>query len=172
MREAMKSEWSEEEETGTWVSFLLMPTVFFRSVHKQFEKAVGTEEADRIMHDRGFECGELIIKRIHNYETLEELLLNISDVWIEIGLGIITFDGEENGVMTFECAESNEAKGMGLTGRSSCHFSLGYLDGMLSSVTGKSYQSVETLCVSKGDPICKFKLKIVDHKRSDSDYFD
>lgn len=157
--EATDSKGMEADELSALsVSFFLMPIDMLRSIYDDFERVACEKEARITLFKHGFDCGQLIIRRIHNYDCMEDFLKNLPDIWIEMGLGIITVVPGKDGSTVFECTESNEAKARGNIGKFACNFSRGYLAGMITAATGKTHDCEETLCISRGDDICSFRV--------------
>ena len=140
------------------VAFFLLPIEVFNMLYEDLARLSDDAKASQLMYDKGFACGKLIINKIHNYDTKEEFLTNLNDVWIEVGLGIIGVVEENGNEYVFQCAESNEAKAWGLKGMKTCNFSCGYLAGMISAVTGTRHKCIEEACYSNRDGFCLYKV--------------
>jgi predicted hydrocarbon binding protein len=53
-----------------------------------------------------------------------------------------------------------EADSLGESLGPSCHFTLGYLEGLFSQLLGKNFRGRETSCRGRGDDSCNFQLRV------------
>jgi predicted hydrocarbon binding protein len=84
----------------------------------------------------------------------------LPNLWAEIGFGRMDLKKGRNEKYSLNLYESIEAEAMGEVGQPSCDFTRGYLAGIVSELSGKSYHCKEEKCVSHGDEHCRFLLSI------------
>lgn len=65
------------------------------------------------------------------------------------------------GTATIVVQNSFEAEDAGVSLKPICRFTLGYLEGVFSQLTGKNLRANEVECKAKGDAECKFNLTLV-----------
>ncbi len=73
-------------------------------------------------------------------------------------LSLVTLD-KESGSVTVSISDCFEADARDRSSHPTCFFTLGYLEGVLSKLLGKTVKGIETTCGSKGDEACTFQLK-------------
>ena len=74
-------------------------------------------------------------------------------------LRIESFDAE-TGTATLTVSEDLDCSGLPVTGETVCNYDEGFISGILSEYTGKSYIAIETDCWAKGDRVCRFRADI------------
>jgi predicted hydrocarbon binding protein len=64
---------------------------------------------------------------------------------------------DEGGVAA-EVSDTMESLAMGSVGEPSCHFTKGYIAGVVSELADKEYMTVEDQCVCEGHQKCVFTV--------------
>lgn len=68
---------------------------------------------------------------------------------------------EEGNEMVYQMSNCSVCFGRPKNNHTTCHLTIGAMQGILQRVTGREeHQVVESLCVSKGDPYCEFRITI------------
>jgi predicted hydrocarbon binding protein len=154
---------ADADDASVQAAFFIMPTQILKSLHTEFEELAGRDAARAILFRIGYASGEAVTRKI-NIEVNGDLTLpeTLTSLWIEMGLGRIIVSERPDDELHVECDGSTEALAMGHTGDVSCDLTRGYLAGTTSALTRKRYLCVETHCVSGGNDVCIFELKVRD----------
>lgn len=79
---------------------------------------------------------------------------------IELKIGILRIEEiREDGTIMLTISEDLDCSGMPITGKTTCNYDEGFIEGILSTYTGKTYCAREIDCWSKGDRVCRFRVK-------------
>jgi predicted hydrocarbon binding protein len=114
-----------------------------------------------LLFEAGKECGRRSCRRIREQLQLRggDLLKALEKHKEDERWGDFSFDVDLAKMTGRVVVKSSfEAKKYARTGSSICHFVRGYLVGVLSELFGRDVVLEETLCLSKGDPYCEFRL--------------
>jgi predicted hydrocarbon binding protein len=137
------------------VSFFVMSGEALKSLGDELQILAGEEHAREAMDRYGFRCGEGMALRLGmGVVTVEQLKDLLPDLLLEAGLGR-GGAGEvsvERIVISFE--ESLEAGGTGKSTEPVCHFTSGYLAGLISTLLDRRFQGDEECCRAMGDTTC------------------
>lgn len=131
-----------------------------------FQKAVEAEVGERVaemMMAGGYTGGSLSSRRykeLFNYSD-EEIVAFMCRMGGEIGWGrfeVEKFDkaGKE---LVIIVKNSPFAEAYGTADEGVCHIIRGVMAGMAAGIFGSDVNSEETLCVAKGDALCRFVLR-------------
>lgn len=146
-------------DTG-YVSFFVMPGDALKSLSDELKILVGDDSATGAIERYGYRCGEGLVGSIgFECDNMEEFEETMPGILIETGLGrarsLVADD--EKVIISFE--ESVEAGAMGRSSTEpTCHFTRGYLSGVVSTLFGRRWECEERSCISKGDELCVHKL--------------
>jgi len=139
--------------------FFIMPSNALKSLRDELAISEGEKLTNEMLYRYGVRCGEGMIERMSiKASSTEEISKVVPNLWAGVGLGRVSagpFTAEE---LTFNFQESIEARAVGKTNESSCHFTRGYLVGIAQQISDKSFKAVETACLSRGDDVCTIKL--------------
>jgi predicted hydrocarbon binding protein len=143
----------------TNVSFFVMTGDALRSLNDELRILLGENEAGALIERYGYRCGEGLVQSVgYTCENVEELEDTLPGLLIETGLGRATAKKvtEEEIIIEFEEAVEAQALGRGDTAR--CHFTRGYLSGVISTLFDTKYDCAEEACTCKGDEFCVHRL--------------
>lgn len=145
------------------VAFFLMPIDILKGVHEELSELLGLDVSSRVIYNCGFRSGKNIVSDMDiNFPDLKVMRDTLPELWLQMGIGVFTIEKMNEHEMILTCAESNEAKAMGYTGKASCDLTCGYLAGMMSVLFNSNFKCKEEKCLSKGETSCLFKLTAVE----------
>jgi len=100
-----------------------------------------------------------MVERMSIKAATNEDIANIEpNLWAGVGLGRVSVGSYTTDEISFNFQESIEARAVGKTNEASCHFTRGYLVGLVQQISDKGFKAVETACMSRGDEMCSIKL--------------
>jgi len=142
------------------LSFFLMPINIFKSMHETFEKMVGPNVTPMLLYECGFNSGVDTATKLNfpPITMVEGDAERISNLGLQIGLGIIKVNKMSPEELLLDVMDSNEAIAMGQRGKCVCDLTRGYVAGLLSVLMSKDMKAVETDCMSKGSEACHFRV--------------
>ena len=136
------------------------------SLAKTFQSGAGV-----ILYQMGLAYGELLGQRILESGGLAKQTQQVyRQRYASLAIGKFQFPplaalaaSGGPGQLTVTLADSFFAKAIGSTGQPVCDIVRGLLEGTAKVVLKKDYQCQEVKCVSKGDALCEFLLRLRDH---------
>jgi predicted hydrocarbon binding protein len=152
-----KNQEIKTQNTGT--SFFIMPAEALITLRDELSPLASELAVKAIVFRYGFRSGEACMRSMGiDNPKKGQLPKMLPDLWAEIGLGRLDLKKGRNDRFALNLYESIEAEAMGDVGQTSCDFTRGYLAGIISQLSGKSYHCKEEKCVSHGDEYCRFFL--------------
>ncbi|RLF21288.1 MAG: hypothetical protein DRM97_06885, partial [Thermoprotei archaeon] len=142
---------------------LILPSVVFTSMERRLV-SIFESGAVPIIFEEGKAAGSAMFGMLSSYTGMEakELVNILSRVLSAMGFGkveIVELD-LERGRGLIRIRDSHEAIALsGVLEGPCCHFTRGFITGMLSEATDKEVKVEEILCLGKGDPYCEFRIK-------------
>jgi predicted hydrocarbon binding protein len=117
-------------------------------------KEFNTESADRIFYEAGKHAGR---------EFCKEFVVELQELLKKLKIGILRIEKADIEKMTFTLtvAEDLDCSGLPASGETICTYDEGFLSGLLSEYTGKSFSAKEVDCWCSGDRVCRFEAKSV-----------
>lgn len=139
------------------LDFFTMPAPALRSLREELDLS-GVDDPGGILHRYGFRCGQGIARELGERRDVSELAVELPLLLLETGLGrpkVISTSAEEVVVDLDEALEAAQGGG-------GCHFTTGYIAGLLSEIIGREYRGTESSCVSQapGTTACRFELTV------------
>jgi predicted hydrocarbon binding protein len=124
----------------------------------------GVEAADRIFYRAGETAGRhfyenLITKR----ESFSEFMAELQELFKQLKIGILRVEkGDiENLTFTLTVAEDLDCSGLPMSDEQICTYDEGFINGLLSTHTGKEFFVKEVDCWCSGDRVCRFEVRPV-----------
>jgi hypothetical protein len=143
------------------VRYLLIRPEVLITFQKEAEKELG-EKAGHILFLSGFQGGSLSSKKYREvfHFSDEEILRFMIEMGPQIGWGRFELERFDpaNKSLTLKVYHSPFAEAYGLSQKPVCHFIRGVLSGMASVIFEKESEIMETRCLAKGDPFCRFEI--------------
>ncbi len=145
-----------EEES---LSFFIMPADAISSLREELIITDGEEIANDILYRYGVKCGSGMSRKMAIECTDLECIGEMFPVlWTQVGLGRMNVQAIEDDRIIVAFEDSVEAREVGMTGKLSCHFTTGYLTGMVSGILGTRFEGKEIECIARGDPYCVHEI--------------
>jgi len=139
--------------------FFIMPSNALKSLRDELSISEGEKLTNEMLYRYGVRCGEGMIERMSiKASSAEEILKLVPNLWAGVGLGRVAAGPAQGDDLTFNFEESIEARAVGKTNEASCHFTRGYLVGIVQQISDKGFKAVETACLSRGDEMCTITL--------------
>ena len=132
------------------------------------EQNFGPEKADEIFDLAGQRAGEVLYDEfITRKESLNEFLLDLKDILMGMGIGILRVEqaDAETGEFVLTISEDLDCSGVPETGEVLCTFDAGFVRAVLEAFTGSKYDVKEIDCWSTGEKTCRFKAVLAGEKR-------
>ena len=140
------------------LAFFIMPGEALALLHDELEAVVGRNLAESVLYRYGFNCGESMSRRLNlSPRAIEDVPHVLSEIWSELGFGRISVGVEDDGIAVY-IREGIEGTALGIKGTASCHFTRGYLAGVVSSIVGTRMNTIEDECMAKGDEFCRMQI--------------
>ncbi len=127
---------------------------------KQFD----TETADRIFYEAGEHAGKEFCKElITQKDDFNEFIVELQELLKKLKIGILRVEKSdfENMNFTLTVAEDLDCSGLPASDETICTYDEGFISGLFSEYTGKSFDAEEVDCWCSGDRVCRFETKQV-----------
>lgn len=151
----------EDEES---MAFFLMPDKSLRGLKEELAIVMGDKSAGELVHRLGYRSGEEAGKdslgKTKTFNTFSELKSELPEYWMHLGLSSIEVLDGNLGDFRVALSDTVEAKVSVMAYDHHCHFTRGFLEGMVTMLFNKKYIAIEKSCLSYGDAHCIFHLKI------------
>jgi predicted hydrocarbon binding protein len=129
-----------------------------RSLHDELQISLGGKDADALLGRYGYRCGESLVQSVgYSCDNVQELEETLPGILIETGLGRASVRSIKEDEIIIDFEESIEAIHLGRAD-SECHFTQGYLSGIISTLFDKRYDAEEAECKCRGDSRCVHRL--------------
>jgi predicted hydrocarbon binding protein len=139
--------------------FFIMPLYMFKVMHEVLDRKQGKKESASLLFQIGYQLGQHTITKTDFSQSHTENFIDILHLqWAEMGLGLLSIWTKPNGNLLIQNTRSSEALAVGQTGGPSCHFTRGYLAGIINTFTGIGYRISETKCICKADEVCVYEM--------------
>jgi hypothetical protein len=123
-------------------------------------KEYDTETADRIFYEAGRHagqefCRELITRR----DDFNEFVTELQDLLKKLKIGILRIEKSDLESMNFilTVAEDLDCSGLPASEETICTYDEGFISGLFSEYTGKTFEAKEVDCWCSGDRVCRFQ---------------
>ena len=82
----------------------------------------------------------------------------------ELKIGVLRIEdvNEETGKIILTVSEDADCSGLPVLGETVCNYDEGFISGILSLYSGKTYEAIEVDCWATGDRVCRFHAEIKD----------
>jgi predicted hydrocarbon binding protein len=125
---------------------------------KQFD----AETADRIFYEAGEHAGKEFYKElITQKDDFNEFVVELQELLKKLKIGILRVEKSdlENMNFTLTVAEDLDCSGLPASDETICTYDEGFISGLFSEYTGKSFDVEEIDCWCSGDRVCRFEAK-------------
>jgi predicted hydrocarbon binding protein len=127
-------------------------------------KEYNTEAADKIFYEAGKLAGKEFCKElITQKDNFNEFIVELQELLKKLKIGILRIEKADLEKMMFvlTVAEDLDCSGLPVSGETICTYDEGFISGLLSEYTGKSFSAREVDCWCSGDRVCRFEAKSV-----------
>lgn len=137
--------------------------LFQYSLKEELISRYGKEAAIELFRASGRTAGAYFTKHHLNLsrpfgQFIAELQQKLED--FKIGIMRIEMFDENTGHIILTISEDADCSGLPIMGESVCNFDEGFISGILSLYSNKTYETVEINCWALGDRICRFDARI------------
>jgi predicted hydrocarbon binding protein len=125
---------------------------------KQFD----AETADRIFYEAGEHAGKEFYKElITQKDDFNKFVVELQELLKKLKIGILRVEKSdlENMNFTLTIAEDLDCSGLPASDETICTYDEGFISGLFSEYTGKSFDVEEVDCWCSGDRVCRFEAK-------------
>jgi uncharacterized protein len=124
-------------------------------------KELGLEKTSELFVKAGKLAGEQFCKNVLDISLpFKDFIASLQDILIKMNIGILRIEEADIDSMSFTVtvSEDLDCSGLPLYGDTVCDYDEGFLEGILSVYTGKSFKVNEVDCWATGDRTCRFKI--------------
>jgi predicted hydrocarbon binding protein len=125
---------------------------------KQFD----AETADRIFYEAGEHAGKEFYKElITQKDDFNKFVVELQELLKKLKIGILRVEKSdlENMNFTLTIAEDLDCSGLPASDETICTYDEGFISGLFSEHTGKSFDVEEVDCWCSGDRVCRFEAR-------------
>ena len=125
-------------------------------------KEYDAKTADRIFYEAGKHAGREFCKElITRKDDFNEFVAELQDLLKNLKIGILRIEEAdlEKLKFTLTVAEDLDCSGLPPSDETICTYDEGFISGLLSEYTGKSFSAKEVDCWCSGDRVCRFEAK-------------
>jgi uncharacterized protein len=125
---------------------------------------VGVAQTDHIFYDAGKKAGEEFYRNIITQKSNFGDFIKDLQYWLkQLNIGILRVEAAdlEKLQFTLTVAEDLDCSGLPVSNEQVCTYDEGFIDGLLSSHTGKAFHVREVDCWASGDRVCRFTARAV-----------
>jgi len=125
-------------------------------------KRYDAETADRIFYEAGKHAGEEFCKElITQKDDFNAFVTELQELLKELKIGILRIEKSdlENMNFTLTVAEDLDCSGLPASDETICTYDEGFISGLFSQYTGKSFSAKEIDCWCSGDRVCRFEAQ-------------
>lgn len=141
------------------IPFVALPVDIFTAIQDLLGEYGLDDKTEEFFEKLGDRCGRAVVKRTgFTWESDEQLADALVSMWAEVGIGRLRAKDVDEGGVAAEVTDSMESLALGNVGAPSCHFTRGYIAGVVSTLAGKEHMTVEDQCVCEGHQKCVFTV--------------
>jgi hypothetical protein len=142
---------------------IAVPVSVFGALRSELEKEAGTLPTVHALHSAGYAAGVAAAATFAGNGGGDAASLGqdafwtkLSDFFAKRGWGALAHERRHKAVGLLSSADWAEAAGDGGGPEASCHFSTGFLSGLLSELAGGPVAVLEVECRMRGGGMCRF----------------
>ena len=125
-------------------------------------KEFDTNIADRIFYQAGEQAGRVFCEElITQRDDFGKFVVELQELFKKLKIGILRIEKSdlENMFFTLTVAEDLDCSGLPVCDETICTYDEGFISGLLSEYTGRSFAVKEIDCWCSGDRVCRFDVK-------------
>ena len=149
-----------------------LPVLVYRmleySLKEELCKRFGKEEQIAVFRNAGRMAGEYFAKKMLNLDQpLDSFIGDLQAKLQELKIGVLRIEevDEESGKIILTVSEDADCSGLPVLGETVCNYDEGFISGILSVYSGKSYTAIEVDCWATGDRVCRFHATVDEDKK-------
>ena len=122
-----------------------------------------TATADRLYYQAGELAGRQLFKNLITQKTdFGAFIKELQDLLTALRIGILRVEKSDVEKMEFTLtvAEDLDCSGLPVCDETICTYDEGFISGLLSEFSGKSFDVKEVDCWCSGDRVCRFDVKL------------
>jgi predicted hydrocarbon binding protein len=141
------------------IPFVALPVDIFTAIRDMLAEYGLSDKDEEFFENLGIKCGRAVVTRTgFSWESDEQLADALVSLWAEVGIGRLTAKDVDKGGVAAEVTDTVESLALGNVGEPSCHFTRGYIAGVVSELSSREHMTVEDQCVCEGHPKCVFTV--------------
>ena len=137
--------------------------LFQYSLKEQLISRYGKEIAVELFRASGQTAGAYFTKHLLDLsQPFGQFIAELQQKLEEFKIGILRIEqfDENTGHIILTISEDADCSGLPIMGEAVCNFDEGFISGILSLYSNKTYETVEINCWALGDRICRFDARI------------
>ena len=94
--------------------------------------------------------------------SLDQFVGELQNKMREMKIGVLRIEdvNEQSGKIILTVSEDADCSGLPVLGETVCNYDEGFISGILSVYSGKSYTAIEIDCWATGDRVCRFCAEV------------
>jgi predicted hydrocarbon binding protein len=124
----------------------------------------GVEQTDKIFYEAGEMAGREYYKNvITKKDNFDEFIVDLQHTLKALRVGILRIESADMDKLTFTLtvAEDLDCSGLPVCDEQICTYDEGFISGLLSEHTDKTFKVKEVDCWCSGDRVCRFEARPV-----------
>ena len=129
------------------------------------EKEYGDEQTRELLRMSGRLAGREFCKNMLDITLpLNKFVAQLHDILLELSVGILRLEKSDVENMSFiaTVSEDLDCSGLPIKGVTVCDYDEGFIEGIFTVYTGKSFVVKETDCWTTGERTCRFTINVKD----------
>lgn len=144
-----------------------IPVMIYRmleySLKDELRERYGKETQIDIFRSAGRKAGDYFVR--HFLDTslpLDQFISELQMKLQEFKIGVMRVEDVDiaTGKITLTVSEDADCSGLPVLGETVCNYDEGFIAGIFSYYTGKSYSAIEVDCWATGDRVCRFCAEV------------
>lgn len=135
------------------------------SLREELCQRFGKETQIDVFRNAGRMAGEYFAKNMLNLDQpLDSFVSELQKKLLELKIGVLRIEevDEASGGIILTVSEDADCSGLPVLGETVCNYDEGFISGILSVYSGKTYTAVEVDCWATGDRVCRFHANTTD----------
>ena len=144
-----------------------IPVMVYRmleySLKDELVRRYGKQTQIEIFRSAGRTAGEYFAKNFLDMSLpLDRFVAQLQTKMQELRIGVLRIEDvdEASGKIILTVAEDADCSGLPVLGETVCNYDEGFIAGILSLYSGKSYTAIEVDCWATGDRVCRFRAEV------------
>lgn len=132
------------------------------SLREQLIEQMGKEEQIHIFRGAGCRAGTYFAEKLLDTSlSFNQFIAALQARMEEMKIGVLRIEkyDEETGQIVLTVSEDVDCSGLPMLGETVCNYDEGFISGIMSAYTGKTYFAKEVDCWATGDRVCRFHVE-------------